>query len=180
MKVNSKKKGNKFERDICKFFTEWTGYEFSRVPQSGGLRWKNTQSITSDVICTDDFYSRRWPFSIECKFHKEINFEHLLLSKKPSKIEEFWKQAQGDALRGNKKPLLIMRYNGMPKNEAFIVCDKETQHFIQSQKPSLEKPFLEVHYKDSSNLYIYLLSEWKRLDPKDLAKKIRKRLKNEF
>lgn len=39
-KVNSKQKGSRFERSICKFFQDWTGYEFSRVPASGGLRWK--------------------------------------------------------------------------------------------------------------------------------------------
>lgn len=39
-RINSKNKGSRFERTICKWFQDWTGYEFNRVPASGGLRWK--------------------------------------------------------------------------------------------------------------------------------------------
>lgn len=122
MPTNSKNKGNRFERAICKFFKEWSGYEFSRVPQSGGLRWKKADNITSDVVCTDDKHGRRFPFSIECKFHKEIKFEDILLDNK-SKILEFWDQASGDANRAKKLPLLIMRYNNMPSGDGFLVMD---------------------------------------------------------
>lgn len=52
-RINSKKKGNRLELAVTQFMKEWTGYEFSRVPQSGGLRWKNRTSIAGDVICTD-------------------------------------------------------------------------------------------------------------------------------
>ena len=31
-KINSRTKGNKFERDVAKWFQKWTGYEFGRVP----------------------------------------------------------------------------------------------------------------------------------------------------
>ena len=122
MPTNSKNKGNRFERAICKFFKDWSGYEFSRVPQSGGLRWKKADNITSDVICTDDKHGRRFPFSIECKFHKEIKFEDILLDNK-SKILEFWEQATGDAHRAKKIPLLIMRYNNMPSGDGFLVVE---------------------------------------------------------
>ena len=178
-RINSKKKGNRFEREICKFFQEWTGYEFSRVPQSGGLRWKDTQSITSDVICTDDFYSRRWPFSIECKSYNDIRFEHLLLEKKSCKIHTFWLQALRDAKRAHKKPLLIMKYNGMSKGEAFLVCDKDVHHIISMYlKPS--KPRMDIIYPlESDSLHIYMLSQIKSLPYKDIVKKVRKLLKDE-
>lgn len=52
-RINSKKKGNRLELAVTQFMKEWTGYEFSRVPQSGGLRWQNRTSIAGDVICTD-------------------------------------------------------------------------------------------------------------------------------
>ena len=52
-RINSKNKGSRFERTICKWFQDWTGYEFNRVPASGGLRWKKTDNITSDISCTD-------------------------------------------------------------------------------------------------------------------------------
>ena len=83
-KVNSKQKGSRFERSICKFFQDWTGYEFSRVPASGGLRWKKTDNITSDITCSDPKHSRRFSLSVECKSYQEIKFEHLLLGNKLS------------------------------------------------------------------------------------------------
>ena len=74
MAVNSKSKGGRFERAISKWFTNWTGYEFNRVPASGGLRWKNAENITSDVACTDSKNSRKFRFSIESKSYQDLNF----------------------------------------------------------------------------------------------------------
>lgn len=120
-KINSRTKGNKFERDVAKWFQKWTGYEFGRVPSSGGLRWKKTDNITGDITCTDDKHSRRFPYSIECKFYNELKFEHILLGNKSCKIMGFWEQCKSDAARANKVPMLIMRYNQMPKEEYFIM-----------------------------------------------------------
>lgn len=176
-RINSKKKGNRFEREVCKFFQSWTGYEFSRVPQSGGLRWKNTQSITSDVICTDEFYGRRWPFSIECKSYKDIKFEQLLLEKKSCKITSFWTQAVKDSERANKMPLLIMKYNGMPKEEAFLVCNYSTHKLLKKYlKPT--KPQMHLLYPNpSDSLFVYMLSQLKEISHKALVKEVRKLLK---
>ena len=111
MSGNSKNKGNRGEREVCKFWKEWTNYEFSRTPASGGLRWKKADNISSDVICTDDKHSRKFPFSIESKFYKDIRFEHILLGNKKCKILEFWDQANNDSIRAGKLPVLMMRYN---------------------------------------------------------------------
>ena len=137
MRKNSKKKGNRFERVVCKFWEDWTGYEFQRVPQSGGLRWKNTSDITSDVICTDKKHSRRFPFSIECKSHQDIRFEHSLLQLKTAKINDFWAQTKSDAKRGNKLPILFMKYNGMPKDEMFVGISFKSAYplTLTSKKP---------------------------------------------
>ncbi|MAO08057.1 MAG: hypothetical protein CL596_05020 [Alteromonas sp.] len=121
--ANSKGKGSKNERELCKWWEGWSGLEFNRVPASGGLRWKKTDNISSDIICTDDRYSRRFPFSIETKFYKDINFEHLILGNKKQRIIEFWEQVIEDADRANKIPLLFMRYNGMPKKTWFVALE---------------------------------------------------------
>lgn len=177
-RINSKKKGNRFEREVCKIFQAWTGYEFSRVPQSGGLRWKDTQSITSDVICTDDRYNRRWPFTIECKSYNELKFEHLLLEKKSCKINSFWDQAKRDAKRANKKPLLIMKYNGMSKGEAFLVCDSSVNKVFLNYGELLDKPRMDILTKDSlKDLHIYMLSQLTSLPVKEIVNKVRKLLK---
>lgn len=119
MAVNGKKKGSKNERNLAKWWQNWSGLEFTRVPSSGGLRWNKTDNITGDLICADQKASRRFPFSIEAKSYNDIRFEHLILGNKKVKILEFWEQAKEDAKRGNKVPILFVRYNGMPAHTWF-------------------------------------------------------------
>ena len=118
--ANGKAKGNKGEREVAKFWKDWSGLEFSRVPASGGLRWQKKDDISGDIICTDERKSRRFPFSIESKFYKDINFEHLILGNKKVKILEFWAQAKEDGERSNRFPILFMRYNMMAKQTWFV------------------------------------------------------------
>lgn len=183
MAVNSKSKGGKFERTISKWFTQWTGYEFNRVPASGGLRWKNAENITSDVACTDSKHSRKFRLSIECKSYKDLNFEHVLLEKKSCKILKFWEQARNDAARAKKFPILIMKYNGMAKGEAFVILGWEVytkcvQPF-RSQMSKAQMAFqLDPKVKigegdhDGNVFYVFLLSDLKTIDYKEFNKKI--------
>jgi len=123
MGVNGKSKGNKEERNVAKWFKDWTSMDFQRVPQSGGLRWHKADNISGDIICADYEHNREFPFSIEVKSYKNINFEHLLLNQKVNQVLSFWKQANDDANRANKIPILFMRYNGMAASTYFIVCE---------------------------------------------------------
>lgn len=130
---NGKRKGNKAERELCKWWKEWTGLEFTRIPASGGLRWKTFANATSgDLICADERHGRRFQFSIESKSYKDINFEHLILGNKKVKILEFWSQAKEDAQRASKVPILFMRYNGMNKNTYFIVMEYRVYDLIHA------------------------------------------------
>lgn len=119
--VNSRRKGSKSERAASKLFEKWTGYEFARTPSSGGLPWKNRSQVTGDIICTDEKHSRRFRFSVEIKFHKDIRFDHLLTGVKKSSIRDFWTQASRDADNAGKIPMLLMRYNNMAKDMYFLV-----------------------------------------------------------
>lgn len=124
--MNSKKKGNKTERQVAHLFKEWSGWEFSRVPQSGGLRWKKADNISGDIVCSEP--NKNCWFSIEVKGYKDINFAHLLYDV-DSDIEKFWEQAKSDAKRAQKVPMLWMRYNGLPKDFFFVVMDKRFARF---------------------------------------------------
>lgn len=176
-RVNGKKKGSRFERVICKWFTNWTGYEFNRVPASGGLRWKNADNITSDVACTDSKHSRRFNFSVECKNYQDLNFEHILLEKKTCKILKFWEQARDDAARAKKLPLLIMHYNGMPKGEAFVLFDYQVYKYcVLPHRSDLKKSLMGLHINldkpvdQGNSFYVVLLSDLKNLDYKTFHK----------
>jgi Holliday junction resolvase len=133
---NSKKKGNKAERELCKWWKDFTGMDFTRIPASGGLRWKGlTSATTGDLICADERHSRRFLFSIESKSYKDINFEHLILGNKKVIILDFWEQCKQDGLRANKVPILFIRYNGMPKQTWFIVISQKILSLISDFKP---------------------------------------------
>lgn len=139
-KINSRSKGNKNERDLAKLFKAWTKKEFARTPSSGGLQWKNSNS-KGDIVCTTE--GHYFPFCIEAKNYKEINFEHLLYIQKP-KILEFWAQAKRDAEKANKIPLLFMRYNGMPKDFHFVAM--ETGFYYKAYVPSVTPINPLIHY----------------------------------
>lgn len=180
-RVNSKNKGGKFEREIAKLFTDWTGYEFSRVPASGGLRWKKADNISGDITCSDPEGISKQLFSVECKFHKEISFEHILLGNKKCKILEFWEQACNDAERCNKNPMLIMRYNGMPKNEAFVVLEKSISNFILDTFKILEKSYMGLSVPNGDGtfkvFYVFMLSDILQIPYKKLFRKWKRFLK---
>lgn len=133
--INSRRKGSKSERLVSKLFQDWTGYEFARTPSSGGLPWKNRSQISGDIVCTDALHSTRFAFSVETKFHKEIQFEHLIMGTKNSDIRSFWAQAQRDAERAEKIPMLLMRYNRMPKGMYFLCLPQSFFTAIKSELP---------------------------------------------
>jgi hypothetical protein len=119
---------------------------FARVPLSGGLRWKKTENITGDVVCTEPNYI--FPFSIEVKFNRDINFEKLLIPKRKLKkrkkdipIREFWNQTLRDSERGKKIPLLLLRYNGLPRSFFFVIMSYEFAKRIRPRK----KPLLKLN-----------------------------------
>lgn len=118
MAINSRNKGNRNERNAAKLVSEWTGRKFERTPSSGGLQWKASFS-KGDIVCTVEGHV--FPFCVEVKAHREINFSHLLLpGVKNVKIFDFWYQATRDAEKCLKIPMLLMRYDGMPKEFFFL------------------------------------------------------------
>lgn len=120
-KVNSRTKGAKNERNLCKALELWTGEEFTRVPASGGLRWINTQNICGDVICTNNDFN--FPLSIETKHYKAFKLD--LRREKNALLWKCWEQCKSDAERSKKVPVMFLRENGMSKNTwlVFFSCD---------------------------------------------------------
>lgn len=114
--INSKQKGNSFERNIAKLLTERFGKEFRRTVSSGaytgGLNVKNAEFLTesqllvfvSDIRTPEDF-----KFSIECKSYKSIDFYDLF--NKSSNLYSWYKQSETDAKLLKRNPLLIVKTN---------------------------------------------------------------------
>jgi len=119
-RINSKNKGNKGERTAARLLERWVDFPFTRVPQSGGLRWQSGRNITGDIIPEDMYQLEDFPFSIEVKTRKSIDFEDLLLPHL-SEIMKFWEQSVADAKRVDKIPMVLMRRNGMPKETFYVI-----------------------------------------------------------
>ena len=141
-RINSKAKGSKNERSATKAMENWTDFPFTRVPQSGGLRWQGGQNITGDIIPEDMYQLEEFPFSIEVKARKALNFEDLLLPNN-SDILKFWAQAKDDAKRVKKIPLLMMRRDRMPREEFYIGIPNKV--FIKLQRVLKPTKFLRYN-----------------------------------
>lgn len=116
--MNARRKGAKGERMAAEFLKEWTGMDFKRTPGSGGLRGHVSDYTEGDIVCVKKNYI--FPLCIEVKFYEELNFNHLLYDVN-SKIKSFWKQARESAKRAEKIPILLMRYNNMPRGMFFVI-----------------------------------------------------------
>jgi hypothetical protein len=121
MALNARKKGARGEMMAVDFMKEWTSMDFRRTPGSGGLRGHVTDFTEGDIVCTKKNYI--FPLCLEVKFYEELNFNHLLYDVK-SKIKGFWKQASESAIRAEKLPILLMRYNGLPKGFFFVIISR--------------------------------------------------------
>ncbi|MEG1415380.1 MAG: hypothetical protein RSC49_02130 [Clostridium sp.] len=175
-RINSRNKGSRNERNLSKWWEKWTGFEFGRVPSSGGLRWNRTTDTTGDIICTNQKHFLRFPFSIEAKDYKDINFEHILLGTKGCKVLQFWEQAKGDAERGKKLPILMMRYNGMKKDEYFFIVNKEFGNILYDRLKHLGN-FMIIK-SGLTDLVIFMASDVLTLNYKEIYKEAKAYLKS--
>jgi hypothetical protein len=114
-------KGGDFEREVSKSLTKWlTGvekpYKFWRMPGSGGLATihEECREMSGDIRSLSpesEFFTRI--FSVECKTgYPKTSFWQHFKNLKTFGIKEFWKQACEDALKAEKRPMLIYRKKG--------------------------------------------------------------------
>lgn len=119
--INSKQKGMKNERAAAKWMEKWTSHPFTRVPSSGGMHWKDNDSVCGDIVCKDQKVNM--PFSVETKHLKNIHISSKLRAN--SAIHTIWGQAVADADRGNKIPFALLREDGMSKSDYYVVFPNE-------------------------------------------------------
>lgn len=173
--ANSKRKGSKFEREVAKWLTNWTGFNFQRTPYSGANHL--SRDLASDIMCSDERHAHRCKISVECKSYRDIKFEHVLLGTKGSEIEKFWAQAYRDANRSHRIPILIMRYNSMPKDEFFMVVDSDLAEGFLTDNMYNHR-FMALSTNELS-LYVFMASAIKEtVNYKDIHKLAKNLLKS--
>lgn len=117
--INSRNKGNTFERKICKQLTDAFGVEFIRTPHSGAFatihkKVESIQEMQSDI--TYDHNKFRWFKVIECKHYNTIRVYPDLWNPK-SEIRKWIAKLEADV--PDKDWLLIFQQN---RSEAMALC----------------------------------------------------------
>lgn len=104
--VNSKVKGDGYERKVAKTITEWSGVKMIRTPLSGG--WARQRSdVRGDLVCADD--SVFFPYHIECKNQK--GWQWGLTIEGRGIVYEWWEQTIRDC-PAHDIPWLIFHEHG--------------------------------------------------------------------
>jgi len=122
----SKAKGNSFEWKIAKALGE-TLYKdkdtFIRTPSSGALNtirkmrgtmMEQNVKMSGDIMQIAHFATWVFPYSVECKHHKDFNILDLLWKKEKSVAYKAWEQCCRDADSSKQKPALVYRSNNQP------------------------------------------------------------------
>lgn len=132
-------KGGAYERKIRDTLSEHFKIQFERVPSSGALHY-----LKGDVWAPHHMHI--FPYTIECKHYKELDFNSLLTAKS-NPILGFWVQTVEQAVKMKKKPLLIFRWN---RSKDFVAWDDEVQ-----------VPGSQLHYQGFGLTFkIAELSKW--------------------
>lgn len=106
---NPKAKGNGFERQVAKMFSDWAGVKFMRTPASGAIHNFKDKRVVSDIV--PPLSIGNFPFSIECK-KVECSWElSAILEGTSQTIKDHWQQCLNDAAREGLIPLLVFSKN---------------------------------------------------------------------
>jgi hypothetical protein len=137
MSINSKNKGNTFERKIAnmlsKRFEEYLGKSqgFFRNSTSGSYFGASNQkrlethmeenATFGDIIAPSSFN-----FAIECKFYKSPPSFTSMVRQEYKLFDTWIAQAQQDATNSGKKMLVIAKFNNVPE---FVIVEDKTDAF---------------------------------------------------
>lgn len=106
MAINSRSKGNRYERDMAAAFTHWTGFKMVRTPSSGFTH------KTGDICPKEPEHMVEFPLNIELKKRNTWNLSDLITAKRVnSGIIDWWKQCINDAKQSYRIPVLIFSKN---------------------------------------------------------------------
>lgn len=124
MSVNSKRKGNAFERYVSNYlsecFADHLGVKtaFRRNIDSGAMYGGENQSRThyhsndlqqfGDIVTIDSFQ-----YVIECKHYKQPISMNCILKQDCKLFNEWIKQVEQDAINAHRFPMLIIKFNNV-------------------------------------------------------------------
>ena len=143
-RINSRTKGNSFERSICKLLNErFNTTEFSRSPGSGAFATTHSLpehlKIYGDLITPEGF-----KFCIECK----KGYNHLNLYSLYNYSSEFWKfieQCEKDSKKCKRIPLVIFKQDRQPT----LAIIPDTVEVLSDAK------YIEIRNRKRYRMYLF-------------------------
>ena len=153
--IQSKKKGNAFERQICEILRNRFNTSFSRVPTSGAIATAQKEELSDEakeMLSGDIIVPKNFKFSVECKSRKAFSLWELLGDAKEIEWIEWFEQAAIDANRAKKEPLLIMKYNN---RKILAAIDKKFANEIKN---------IHINYIIYDGMIVCLLNKLLSLD----------------
>ena len=143
-RINSRTKGNSFERSICKLLNErFNTTEFSRSPGSGAFATTHSLpehlKIYGDLITPEGF-----KFCIECK----KGYNHLTLYSLYNYSSEFWKfieQCEKDSKKCKRIPLVIFKQDRQPT----LAIIPDTVEVLSDAK------YIEIRNRKHYRMYLF-------------------------
>ncbi len=132
-------KGSTFEYKLRDIMRAHTGWQWERVPGSGGLL--ASQGLKGDIWCPA--LNPNIKYCIEAKHYKEDTINCNLLNPTVSQLEKFWSQTVREAGEVNKEPILIFRKD---RGKAMVAIQDmvDIQHL----------------YYSTTDTFIYNFEEW--------------------
>jgi hypothetical protein len=147
-RVNSRRKGNTFERKVAKMLNEaFHSKEFCRTPGSGAFATTHQNLPDHLKIHGDLITPKNFLFVIECKNGYDIQLDDPF--KRKSDFWSFIRQAQSDAEASNKKWLVVYQKT------------RRTALVVVGERYNLNKEMVV-----DGTYYIYTLADFLTL-PKD-------------
>jgi hypothetical protein len=184
-RINSKKKGNRWELQVCKILGSAFDDEFRRVPMSGGFVGgrnkfrnyfvnENAQSqLTGDIITPEWF-----PFIIECKNYNDSPKIHNLLSIGDKDLDDWVRQAKDEAKTAKKDWLIIFNMTSKRKNFAVVDFDRfyavlKDKEVVYPNNYFVYKGTLILDFEQFVKKFItfYFPSDWEKTRDENRKKK---------
>ena len=136
--INSKEKGDRYERHVYNLFKKHWGVVAYRTPGSGALTSRAVSKAMKDAAAGDVVIEELPDIIIECKNYKSLYFSHWFKEKSPTQsIKAWWEKLDNEAIEFKKIPFLICKEYRSPDMIVMDECslkvfiEYESQDFIK-------------------------------------------------
>ena len=127
--AHSRNKGRAFEQRIARDLRGWLGDEWAVERNLNDDQSGKGGKRSGDLLVHSGPFD--FPFKVECKFNDKLKPSHFWMQGGSKLLQDFWEQADRQALSANKLPLLIANPAG-PTMPVVCVVDLPAHSVLSS------------------------------------------------